>query len=89
MPKKTPLRQCVGCREMKEKTSLVRIIKTPDNQILFDKSGKMNGRGAYICLDSNCFDKAVKNKGIERTLKCEIPVDVFENVKKEICKELI
>ena len=69
---------------MKAKSELVRIIKTPDNQICLDKTGKMNGRGAYICLDSDCYNKAVKSKGIEKSLKMAIPEEIYEAIGKEL-----
>ena len=84
MAKQIPLRQCIGCRQMKAKSELVRIIKTPDNEICLDKTGKMNGRGAYICLDNNCYNKAVKSKGIEKSLKMAIPEDIYETIGKEL-----
>ncbi|MBE5952937.1 MAG: YlxR family protein [Lachnospiraceae bacterium] len=84
MAKQIPLRQCIGCRQMKAKSELVRIIKTPDNEICLDKTGKMNGRGAYICLDNNCYNKAVKSKGIEKSLKMAIPEDIYEAIGKEL-----
>lgn len=84
MAKQIPLRQCIGCRQMKAKSELVRIIKTPDNEICLDKTGKMNGRGAYICLDDDCYNKAVKSKGIERSLKMAIPEEIYEAIGKEL-----
>ncbi|MBR3833307.1 MAG: YlxR family protein [Lachnospiraceae bacterium] len=84
MAKQIPLRQCIGCREMKAKTELVRVIKTQDNQVCLDKTGKMNGRGAYICLNRDCYNKAVKSKGIERSLKIAIPEEIYEAIGKEL-----
>ena len=84
MAKQIPLRQCIGCREMKNKTELVRVIKTPDNNVCLDKTGKMNGRGAYICLNRECYNKAVKSKGIERSLKIAIPENIYEAIGKEM-----
>ena len=69
---------------MKMKTELVRVIKTPDNQICLDKTGRMNGRGAYICLNKDCYNKAVKSKGIERSLKVAIPEEIYEAIGKEL-----
>ena len=66
MKKTQPLRQCVGCGEMKPKTELIRIVKTPDGKIMLDRSGKANGRGAYICHNDECYKKAVKAKRLER-----------------------
>ena len=84
MQKKIPTRKCVGCGEMKEKKQLIRIIKTPEDEILLDTTGKANGRGAYICNSADCFKKAVKNKGLERSLKSSIPADVLERIEKEL-----
>ena len=69
---------------MKIKTELVRVIKTPDNQVCLDKTGRMNGRGAYICLNKDCFNKAVRSKGIERALKIAIPEDIYEAIGEEL-----
>ena len=73
--KKIPLRQCVGCGEMKPKKELIRVIKTED-EILIDATGKKNGRGAYICGDPECLKRARKSKGLERYLKAVNPSDV-------------
>lgn len=84
MAKQIPVRQCIGCREMKPKNEMVRIIRTPDNDICLDKTGRMNGRGAYICLNLDCYKKAVRSKAIERALKQEIPDDIYEAIGKEM-----
>ena len=84
MAKQIPLRQCVGCREMKPKTELVRVIKTPEDEICLDATGKKNGRGAYICRQKECLQKAIKNKGLERSLKMQIPQEVYENLEREL-----
>jgi predicted RNA-binding protein YlxR (DUF448 family) len=84
MQKKIPMRKCVGCGEMKDKKELIRIIRTPEDEILLDTSGRANGRGAYICNNLECFKKAVKNKGLERSLKSSIPADVLERMEKEL-----
>ena len=69
MAKKIPMRKCIGCGEMKSKKELIRIIRTPEGEIVLDKTGRQNGRGAYICDDAECFKKARKNKGLERSFK--------------------
>ena len=84
MQKKIPMRKCVGCGEMKEKKEMIRVIKTPEDEILLDLSGRANGRGAYICNSADCLKKAVKNKGLERSLKSSIPADVLERMEKEL-----
>ena len=82
--KKIPQRQCVGCGENKDKKDMIRIIKTNDNQIFPDDTGKKNGRGAYICKTGECLAKAIKTKGIERSLKTTIPQDVYDVLLKEM-----
>ena len=82
--RKVPMRQCIGCREMKSKKEMIRILKTTEDEIVIDATGKKNGRGAYICPSRECFQKAVKNKGIERSLKMAIPKEVYEALEKEI-----
>ncbi|MCI8859694.1 MAG: YlxR family protein [Lachnospiraceae bacterium] len=84
MNKKIPMRQCVGCQEMKSKKELLRIIKTAENEILLDITGKKNGRGAYLCPNGECLARAVKTKGLERSLKTAIPKEVIENLTKEM-----
>lgn len=84
MNKKIPMRQCVGCQEMKSKKELMRIIKTADNEILLDTTGKKNGRGAYLCPNGECLARAIKTKGLERSLKTAIPKEVIENLTKEM-----
>ncbi len=82
--KQKVLRKCVGCGEMKEKASLLRVVKTPEETFVLDKTGRANGRGAYICKDVLCFQKAVKNKGLERSLKCKIPDEIIEQLEREM-----
>ena len=81
--KKIPLRQCVGCGEMKAKKELIRVIKN-DEGVFLDASGRKNGRGAYIGADTECLKKARKSKGLERSLKVAIPDEVYENLEKEM-----
>lgn len=76
--KKVPLRKCTGCGEMKNKKEMVRVIRTPEDEVLIDATGKKNGRGAYICGTPECLAKARKNKGLERSLKMAIPAEVYE-----------
>ena len=83
--KKIPLRQCVGCGEMKPKKDMVRVIKTAEDEIIIDVTGKKNGRGAYICYSQECFAKAFKNKGIERSLKYKVPEEIYDRLKEEMC----
>lgn len=82
--KKIPLRQCIGCGEMKSKKELIRVLKTTEDEIVIDATGRKNGRGAYICPSIECFKKAVKSKGLERSLKMAIPKEVYEALEKEM-----
>ena len=82
--RKIPSRQCTGCGEMKEKRKMVRVLKTTEGEIVIDTTGKKNGRGAYICPSRECFCKAVKNKGLERSLKAAIPQEVYVQLEKEM-----
>ena len=80
---KIPMRQCTGCREMKNKKEMIRVLKTAEDEIVLDATGKKNGRGAYICFSRECLEKAKKNHGLERSLKAAIPDEVYENLEKE------
>lgn len=82
--RKIPLRKCVGCGEMKPKKELIRVLRTEDGEFILDISGKKNGRGAYICNSKECFGKAVKSKGLERSFKQAIPAEVYERLEKEM-----
>lgn len=84
--KKIPLRKCLGCEENKIKKELIRIVKTPDNEILIDSTGKINGRGAYICNNKECFKKAVKANRFSRSLEVEIPKEKLEELESKIEK---
>ena len=78
------MRRCVGCNEMKRKKELIRIIKTPEGEILLDPTGKKNGRGAYVCRSGECLKRAVKNKGLERAFKMAVPKEVYDGLAKEM-----
>lgn len=82
--KKVPLRKCTGCGEMKHKKEMFRIIKTPEDEIVLDTTGKKNGRGAYICNSAECFAKARKTKALERSLKTAIPEEIYDELEKEL-----
>ncbi len=82
--KKLPLRQCIGCGEMKNKKEMIRVLKTSEDEILLDVTGRKNGRGAYLCPSLECFKKAVKSKGLERSFKMAIPKEVYEALEKEM-----
>lgn len=83
MAKKIPMRQCVGCGEMKSKKEMMRVLKTAEDSIVLDMTGRKNGRGAYLCPDRECLAKARKNRGLERSFKMSIPKEVYENLEKE------
>lgn len=82
--KKIPLRKCTGCQEMKSKKEMIRVLHTAENEIILDATGKKNGRGAYLCPSMECFRMAVKNKGLERSLKMKVPEETYESLKREI-----
>ena len=83
MAKKVPLRQCVGCGEMKGKKEMMRVLRTVENEICLDTTGKKNGRGAYLCRSRECLRKARKNKGLERSFKMSIPGEVYDILERE------
>ena len=82
--KRVPMRQCLGCREHKPKRELVRIVRSPEGQVSLDRSGKMNGRGAYLCHDPECLRRAVKAKALERAFGTAVPDDVLERLTEEL-----
>ena len=82
--RKVPMRKCIGCQEMKSKKEMIRILHTPEDELVIDTTGRKNGRGAYLCFSKECFEKAVKSKGLERSLKMNISADVYDSLKKEI-----
>lgn len=83
MAKKIPLRQCVGCGEMKGKKDMMRVLKTAEGHICLDVTGKKNGRGAYLCKQEECLRKARRNKGLERSFKMSIPDEVYDTLEEE------
>ena len=82
--RKIPMRMCVGCREMKEKRSLLRVVKSPEGAISFDRVGKAPGRGAYVCKSKACLERAVKARQLERALETRIDEAVFAQLMEEI-----
>lgn len=82
--RKIPFRKCIGCGENKPKKDLVRIVKNKDNEVKVDLTGKMNGRGSYICNDVNCFDLARKNNRIAKSLETNISQEIYEELKTVI-----
>ena len=83
-PRKIPQRQCVGCREMKEKKALLRIVRTPEGEILLDSTGKKSGRGAYVCPDPACLKKARKSRALERAFEAAIPPEVYDALEAQM-----
>ena len=82
--RKVPMRQCVGCQKMKSKKEMLRVIKTPEDEIILDATGRKNGRGAYLCFSKECLLKARKNRGLERSLKTSIPPEVYDSLEREL-----
>ncbi|WP_206830762.1 RNase P modulator RnpM [Alicyclobacillus fructus] len=82
--RKVPLRKCVGCQEMKPKSELTRVVRTPDGDILLDPTGKRNGRGAYLCPSEACLNVAVKRKALERALKTTIPQEIHDALRRQL-----
>lgn len=84
MAKKIPLRQCIGCGEMKSKKELLRVLRTEDQGIILDTTGRKNGRGAYICPDPECMERARKSRGLDRAFKMPVPDEIYDSLTKEI-----
>lgn len=84
MPKKIPMRQCTGCREMKPKKELIRVVRSPENEISLDFKGKSPGRGAYVCPDPACLKKAIKSKALERSLEVSIPEEIYGRLQERM-----
>ncbi len=86
MNRKIPQRQCVGCGEMHEKKNMIRVVKTAENEFCLDETGKKNGRGAYICRNAECLQKAMKNHGLERSFHTGISAEIYDALKTEFEK---
>lgn len=85
--KKIPMRKCTGCGELKPKKELVRVIKDGNLEVKMDLTGKLNGRGAYVCRSMECLNKAIKTKAIERSLQTKISEEVYDKLKMELSDE--
>lgn len=83
-PKKIPMRMCVGCREMKEKKTLIRIVRNPEGEISVDETGKKSGRGAYVCRNADCLRRAIRQKQLERQLQTALSEEVSERLTAEL-----
>ncbi len=86
MPKKIPMRQCAGCREMKPKNQMVRVVRSPQGEISLDFRGKAPGRGVYVCPDPECLKKAQKTRALERSLDTAIPPEVYEALAERMAQ---
>ncbi len=84
MEKKIPLRQCLGCREMKPKKELIRVVRSPEGEISLDFKGKASGRGAYVCPDSACLKKAIKARALEKAFSTAIPPEIYDKLQAEM-----
>ncbi len=84
MQKKIPQRQCMGCRERKPKREMLRVVRQTDGTAVLDFSGKVNGRGAYVCPNADCLKKAQKSRALERCLETEIPQEVYDRMIREM-----
>lgn len=84
MPKKIPLRQCLGCREMKPKRELIRAVKSPEGEISLDFKGRKPGRGAYVCPSAECLKKARKSRALERAFSAQIPEAVYDELEQQM-----
>ena len=78
------MRMCVGCREMKPKKELIRVVRSPEGEIRLDFKGRANGRGAYVCPDAGCLKKAVRAKALERAFSCQIPQEVYDALNEQM-----
>lgn len=85
--KKVPQRTCIGCREVKPKKELLRIVKSSEQDISIDTTGKKNGRGAYICKNENCLDMAIKNKRLSREFEMAIPQELYDSLREQLKNE--
>lgn len=84
MQKKIPMRQCMGCQERKAKKELIRVVRTPEGNVCLDFSGKLNGRGAYLCPNSECLKRAMKSRVLDRKLEVAIPQDIYDRLAREM-----
>ena len=86
-PKKIPQRQCVGCREMKDKRALIRVVKSPEGEVSLDFGGRKPGRGAYVCPDAACLKRARKTRALERAFSSPIPPEVYDAMEEELTRD--
>ncbi len=86
MPKKIPLRQCLGCREHKPKAELIRVVRSPEGEVTLDFKGKKPGRGAYLCPDPACLQRARKSRALERAFAQPLPPQVYQQLEEQLAK---
>ena len=84
MPKKIPLRQCLGCREMKPKRELIRVVRSPEGEVSLDFGGKKPGRGAYVCPSPECLARVRKSRALERAFSAQLPAEVYEALELQM-----
>ena len=84
MPKKSPLRQCLGCREMKPKKELIRVVRSPEGEISLDFRGKKPGRGAYVCPAPECLKRVRKSRALERAFSAQLPAQVYDALEAQM-----
>lgn len=82
--KKKPGRQCIGCREVREKKELIRVVKTPEGEFCIDRSGRRNGRGAYLCDNAECFARARKANALDRSFRIHVPDEIYDELERQI-----
>lgn len=82
-PRKIPLRKCVACQQMMPKKSLIRVVRTPEEEVMIDLTGKKSGRGAYLCGNVNCFKLVSKNRALDRALKAPVGTEVYEQLARD------
>ena len=82
--RKEPLRTCVGCRQSRTKKELIRVVRTPEGELVLDATGRKNGRGAYLCRNTECLQKAKQNRGLSRSLNTDIPEEIYDDLEKEL-----
>lgn len=84
MPKKIPMRMCVACRQMRPKKELIRVVRTPEGAIVLDRSGRANGRGAYLCDSVDCLNRAIKARALERALEAKLDETVLASLQEAL-----
>ena len=82
--RKKPQRQCIGCRESKDKKELIRVVRTPEGEIVLDYTGRQNGRGAYLCANEECLQKAIKSNALSRSFKMNVPRETYESLERQL-----